>query len=732
MSYFEFPHTRNYDGDLGYIIKRLDELTAKYGEFMEYNQIKFADPVEWNINTVYAAWEIVFANNGYYIAVKPVPAGIMINNSDYWELITPFVVDTALNTESLNPIANKPVTNRFNQVSSSISNVVASLQNEGRQREEADTALDIRIAALEEDTEHLSGALNNERTTRETADTALSRDIDAVNARVDNIAQTIVPGGTSGDAELADIRVGANGVTYANAGDAVRGQFDNTVKCIKYANNGLEILDSENWKIGLLSTTVGNTATVNTAFTNNVACDETLTFDHNIIIEVDTNYRLFVDYVDNSDTIIFVNTLYGSKNIIEIPANTSFRIGLRKEPTAETVTNIFNYIYAVRFYSNVGYSIKKDNDNIAKLNNGFFGSFLWEAGGISSAGNKNSDARCVRTSNAIKFDKDTIIRCNNPLYMFSIYTFSAPVIISDNYMSEYSGNQFGTYVLKANTYYGIIINLRTLANIDNIPLAVSTIDFWSQQYKELKSFNSLLKFAPFGNAKNKIMAHKGCTLNQPENTVPAFEAAALGGVWAIETDINRTSDYKLVCIHDTTLDRTTTGTGNVDAYTLAEIEELNIVGYPNLKVPTLEQYLTICKQYDCVPVLELKNIADEQDMITLLIETLRKFGLETKAIITCSRYSIGYVQNTNPDIRCMFNVASATFDSDIAIAKKYFNTNIAIDVQTGTLTDAMIEAAHNNNMAICVYNVNSKADILGYLGRGVDFVNSDFITSIYD
>ena len=49
MSYFEFPQTRNYDGDLGWIIKRVEELTDAYNNFFDLNKITFHDPINWSI-----------------------------------------------------------------------------------------------------------------------------------------------------------------------------------------------------------------------------------------------------------------------------------------------------------------------------------------------------------------------------------------------------------------------------------------------------------------------------------------------------------------------------------------------------------------------------------------------------------------------------------------------------------------------------------------------------------
>lgn len=100
MSYFEFPHTRNYEGDLGWIIKKVIELSANYDDFFKYNSIKFADPLQWDITKQYEAYTIVFDyDSGYsYISKRPVPTGVNITNPDYWCLVGPLIVDAQART----------------------------------------------------------------------------------------------------------------------------------------------------------------------------------------------------------------------------------------------------------------------------------------------------------------------------------------------------------------------------------------------------------------------------------------------------------------------------------------------------------------------------------------------------------------------------------------------------------------------------------------------------------
>eukprot|EP01047_Picozoa_sp_COSAG01_P025628 COSAG01_NODE_1626_length_9689_cov_12.495412_6_plen_97_part_00 len=55
----------------------------------------------------------------------------------------------------------------------------------------------------------------------------------------------------------------------------------------------------------------------------------------------------------------------------------------------------------------------------------------------------------------------------------------------------------------------------------------------------------------------RVGAHRGAMCYAPENTLAAFEAAILHGVYRIECDVRSTRDGVLVLMHDPAVDRTT-------------------------------------------------------------------------------------------------------------------------------------------------------------------------------
>lgn len=83
--FFEFPHTRTYDTDLGWLIHCVEILYYKVEEYTKENFITYADPIQWNITSQYGKNTIVLDSNGTaYMSLQAVPAGIPLTNSSYW------------------------------------------------------------------------------------------------------------------------------------------------------------------------------------------------------------------------------------------------------------------------------------------------------------------------------------------------------------------------------------------------------------------------------------------------------------------------------------------------------------------------------------------------------------------------------------------------------------------------------------------------------------------------
>jgi glycerophosphoryl diester phosphodiesterase len=71
------------------------------------------------------------------------------------------------------------------------------------------------------------------------------------------------------------------------------------------------------------------------------------------------------------------------------------------------------------------------------------------------------------------------------------------------------------------------------------------------------------------------IAHQGGEDEFPSNTMYAFERSLKAGADMLELDVGVTEDGQVVVMHDTTLDRTTNGTGTIASHTLAQVQKLD-------------------------------------------------------------------------------------------------------------------------------------------------------------
>lgn len=87
MFWNKYPYTNFHELNLDWIIQRVKALNEEWDEFKVKNSITFSG--SWNITNQYPAWCIVTKNGGkeWYISIKPVPEGVQITNTDYWELL---------------------------------------------------------------------------------------------------------------------------------------------------------------------------------------------------------------------------------------------------------------------------------------------------------------------------------------------------------------------------------------------------------------------------------------------------------------------------------------------------------------------------------------------------------------------------------------------------------------------------------------------------------------------
>ena len=104
-----------------------------------------------------------------------------------------------------------------------------------------------------------------------------------------------------------------------------------------------------------------------------------------------------------------------------------------------------------------------------------------------------------------------------------------------------------------------------------------------------------------GNYSDRVLvvSHRADWRNAPENSLQGIRNCIDMGVDMVEIDLKKTKDGHLVVMHDKTINRTMTGKGNAEDYTLAELKAMRLKNGAGCKtrhqIPTLEEVMLLCK-----------------------------------------------------------------------------------------------------------------------------------------
>ncbi|OEC88544.1 MULTISPECIES: glycerophosphodiester phosphodiesterase [Methanobacterium] len=90
-----------------------------------------------------------------------------------------------------------------------------------------------------------------------------------------------------------------------------------------------------------------------------------------------------------------------------------------------------------------------------------------------------------------------------------------------------------------------------------------------------------------------VVAHRGASFFEPENTIRAIEKAIIMGADFVEVDVRKSKDNMLVVMHDADINRTTDGKGLVNDYTVSELKKFDAGDKET--IPTLDEVITCVK-----------------------------------------------------------------------------------------------------------------------------------------
>ena len=215
--------------------------------------------------------------------------------------------------------------------------------------------------------------------------------------------------------------------------------------------------------------------------------------------------------------------------------------------------------------------------------------------------------------------------------------------------------------------------------------------------------------------KTLMVAHRGVSGLEMENTHAAFVAAGNRTHFGIETDVHRTLDGHFVCIHDDTTGRVAIDNLKIEESTFDTLRALLLCdkdgakGRTDLRIPTLAEYVRICKKYGKVEkIIAVINEEDYLDGIIFISFSLENM-IDLRAML--------------PRQACQY----LTTEYSAELLETLCKYHLDVDMHYRALTEENVREMHEHGIRVNAWTCDKPEEALELVKWGVDYITSNIL-----
>ncbi len=231
--------------------------------------------------------------------------------------------------------------------------------------------------------------------------------------------------------------------------------------------------------------------------------------------------------------------------------------------------------------------------------------------------------------------------------------------------------------------------------------------------------------------KTKMVAHRGVSGLECENTCAAFVAAGNRSYYGIETDVHVTADGHFVIIHDDHTRRVSPVDLCVEESTREALSHVQLYSRGrtvsptrrDLVIPDLADYIRICQFYGKIPVLELKNRIPTHH-IEAMVAQIREIGyLSQTLFISFDWENMLDLRRLLPENKLQFLVGE--WEEDLPDRLKA--NGLDLDIYYKSLTKGRVAVLHEMGIEVNVWTVDDPDTARELISWGVDYLTSNIL-----